>query len=220
MLVHIWQTCRSSEGFRLLRCNCSSHFPEVKEGDHSAGRCGIDLGRVDQLNGAGRTTCAAPTTHYVSPQTYPKWHASTSVYPFHSVVYPGYSQPTHAPVYSSNPSGMPVNVRQGAILTEARGIFIQNLNYKCSSSDLQSLLLTVGQPVNCHLMRDPRTNTFKGTATAAFASKEQAQYAATYLNRREHMGMTLTVRMDKETTPVGKTGPPLIVGSDMYRVRA
>ena len=220
MLVHVWQTCRSSEGFRLLRCNCSSHFPEVAEGGHSAGRCGIDLGRVGQSNGAGRAAYAAPTTHYVSPHaSYPYGYASTSAYVPHSV-YTGYSQPTHAPVYSSNPSGMPVNVRHGAILTEARGIFIQNLNYKCSSSDLQSLLLTVGQPINYHLMRDPRTNAFKGTATAAFASKEQAQYAATYLNRREHMGMTLTVRMDKETTPVGKTGPPLIVGSDMYRVRA
>jgi hypothetical protein len=99
---------------------------------------------------------------------------------------------------------MPVNVRNGAVLTEARGIFIQNLNF-----------LTVGQPVDYRLIRDPRTGTFKGHATAAFGSQEQAQRAAYYLNRVEHMGMTLTVRMDKETTAVGKTGPPLIVGSDM-----
>jgi hypothetical protein len=220
MLVHVWQTCRSSEGFRLLRCNCSSQFPEVAEGAHSAGRCGIDLGRVGHLSGAGRAAYTASTAHYLPPPSmYAYGYASTQAYAPQSV-YSGYCQPTHTPVYSSNSRGMPVNVRHGAILTEARGIFIQNLNYKCSSSDLQSLLLTVGQPVNYLLMRDPRTNAFKGTATATFASKEQAQYAATYLNRREHMGMTLTVRMDKETTPVGKTGPPLIVGSDMYRVRA
>jgi RNA recognition motif-containing protein len=131
------------------------------------------------------------------------------------VSYASYAPPTQAPVYSTNSYGMPVNVRNGAVLTEARGIFIQNLNFKCSLSDLHSLLLTVGQPVDYRLIRDPRTGTFKGHATAAFGSQEQAQRAAYYLNRVEHMGMTLTVRMDKETTAVGKTGPPLIVGSDM-----
>jgi hypothetical protein len=124
------------------------------------------------------------------------------------------------PVYSANPLGMPVNVRHGAVLTEARGIFIQNLSYKCTPSDLRQLLLTVGQPVDYKLLRDARTGVFKGSATAVFGAQEQAQYAAHYLNGVEHMGMKIIVRLDKETTAVGQAGPPLIVGSDMYRVRS
>jgi RNA recognition motif-containing protein len=124
------------------------------------------------------------------------------------------------PVYSANSHGMPVNVRHGAVLIEARGIFIQNLSYKCTPSDLRQLLLTVGQPVDYKLLREARTGVFKGSATAVFGAQEQAQYAAHYLNGVEHMGMKIIVRMDKETTAVGQAGPPLIVGSDMYRVRS
>jgi hypothetical protein len=41
-------------------------------------------------------------------------------------------------------------------------------------------------------------------ATAVFASKEVVQYAARCLNGVEHMGMKLSVRMDKEATAVGQ----------------
>ena len=133
-------------------------------------------------------------------------------------VYSGYVPPVQMPVYSANPQGMPVNVQHGAVLTEARGIFLQNLSFKCTPSDLNQLLLTVGQPVEQRLIRDSRTGVFKGAATAVFGTQEQAQHAAHYLHGVKHMGMTLSVRMDKETTAIGQTGPPLIVGSDMYRV--
>jgi hypothetical protein len=80
-------------------------------------------------------------------------------------------------------------------LPETRQILIQNLSYRCLPSDLHSLLLTIGQPVDYQIFRDVHTGTFSGHATATFASQEQAQRAAYYLNRVEHMGMTLTVRM-------------------------
>jgi RNA recognition motif-containing protein len=134
-------------------------------------------------------------------------------------IYPTYAPPTQMPIYSANTFGMPVNVRHGAVLTEARGIFIQNLSYKCTLSDLHSLLLTVGQPVDYKLLRDSRTGVFKGLATATFGSQDLAQRAAYCLNRVEHMGMTLSVRMDKETTAVGQTAP-LIVDGSAYRVRS
>jgi hypothetical protein len=218
MLVHVWETCRSNERFRLLKCNCSSRFPEVPEGSHSAGQCGIDIGRVSHITGGGRPGYSASTSQYMPVQpVYGFGYPTTQAYS-NPTVYAGYMAPTQMPVYSGGLHGMPVNVRHGAVLTEARGIFIQNLSYKCTLSDLYSLLLTVGQPVDHKLIRDRRTGVFKGVATAVFGSKEAAQYAAHYLNHVEHMGMTLSVRMDKETTPVGHTGPPLIVGSDMYRV--
>jgi hypothetical protein len=219
MLVHVWETCRSSEGFRILRCNCSALFSEVPDGSHSAGRCGIDLGRVSNLTGGARATYPTTAPQYLPAQPiYGYGYPTTQSYSV-PAMYPSYAPPAQVPVYSTNTYGMPVNVRNGAVLTEARGIFIQNLSYKCSLSDLYSLLLTVGQPVDYKLIRDHRTGVFKGLATATFGSQDLAQRAAYYLNRVEHMGMTLSVRMDKETTAVGQTAP-LIVGSDMYRVRS
>jgi hypothetical protein len=215
MLVHVWETCRSSEGFRILKCNCSSLFPEVSEGSHSKGRCGIDLGRVSYLTGGRKLTHSTPTPQYMlSPPVYGYGYLTTQAYNV-PTMYSSYAPPSQVPIYSANSYGMPVNVQHGAVLTEARGIFIQNLSYKCTLADFYSLLLTVGQPVDYRLIRDSRTGVFKGSATAAFGSQEQAQRAAYYLNRVQHMGMTLSVRMDKEATAVGQTAP-LIVGSDMY----
>lgn len=114
---------------------------------------------------------------------------------------------------------MPVNVQNGAVLTEARGIFIRNLSFKATVEDLGQLLSTVGHPIHYSLIRDSRTGVFKGAATAKFSSKEQAQYAVYYLDQLEHMGMKLSVRMDTEATVVGRAERPMVVnGSHPYRV--
>ncbi|KAL6712446.1 hypothetical protein ACN47E_000323 [Coniothyrium glycines] len=209
MLVHVWETCRSSGDFRLMRCNCSGHFPEVPSGSHSPGRCGIDIGRVNQLSGrpypvmtTPYPTCQ-PLYSYNVYQQVPAY-AATPMYSMH---------PTSAPVYSTSTTGMPVNVRGGAVLTEARGIFIRNLSYKATLEDLNSLLYTVGVPISSQLLRDPRTGVFKGVATAKFGSKEEASYAAACLNGMEHMGMALHVRMDTDITVVGRAEPMVVNGS-------
>jgi hypothetical protein len=190
-------------------------FPGVSEGCHSAGLCGIDLGRVSNLATGGRQSQTTHTTSYPSSQPHYGYGYPTSQAYAVPTIYPSYAPPAQMPVYSANSYGIPVNVRNGAVLTEARGIFLQNLSYKCTISDLYSLLLTAGQPVDYKLLRDARTGVFKGSATAAFGSQELALRAAHYLNGVEHMGMKLRVRMDKETTAVGQTAP-LIVSSDMY----
>jgi hypothetical protein len=215
MLIHIWETCRSNEGFEILRCNCSSNFPGVSEGCHSVDLCGIDIGRVSNLPTGSRQTRPTHTTSYPSSQPLHNYKYPTSRAYAVPTIYSSYRPPAQMPVYSANSYGIPVNVRNGAVLTEARGIFLQNLSYRCTPSDLYSLLLTVGQPVDYKLLRDARTGVFKGSATAAFGSQHLAVSAAHYLNGVEHMGMKLIVRMDKETTAVGQTAP-LIVGSDMY----
>jgi len=134
------------------------------------------------------------------------------VYPI-GPVYPAYALPS-PPVYSTSTNGMPVNVRGGAVLTEARGVFIRNLSYKCTLQDLNGLLLqTVGYPIDIQFLRDGKTGSFKGVATVRFASKELAQYAAKALNGREHMGLTLDVRMDADTTVVGRAEPMVVNGS-------
>jgi hypothetical protein len=81
MLVHVWES--SCDSYRLMRCNCSTVFPEVPHGDHSDGRCGIDIRRVNRLGGV-RLSQAAASTPYMTAQ---------SRYPY--VMYP--QAPTYAP---------------------------------------------------------------------------------------------------------------------------
>jgi len=212
MLVHVWETCRSTNGYRLMRCNCSAHFPELPEGSHSVGQCGIDIGRVNQLG--GKIGAISPTSYMPLPTTYP--YATYSPIPTYRPVSAYAVRAPQPPVYSTSTNGMPVNVRGGAVLTEARGIFIRNINYKATADDLNKLLYTVGIPVDSQLLRDPKTGVFKGVATARFGSKEEAHYAATCLNGKEHMGMTLHVRMDTDTTIVGKAEPMIVNGSSSY----
>jgi hypothetical protein len=215
--VHIWETSCRGDGYRLIRCNCSTVFPEVPHEGHSDGRCGIDIERVNQLGGVRASTAAASTPYITVQSRYPyAMYAHTPAYvpqPQAAPVYPTYAlQPP--PIYSTSTNGMPVNVQGGAVLTEARGIFIRNLSYKCTPEDLTGLLLqTVGYPINFQFLRDGRTGVFKGAATAKFGSKELAQYAANTLNGREHMGMTLQVRMDTDTTVVGRAEPMVVNGS-------
>jgi hypothetical protein len=71
----------------------------------------------------------------------------------------------------------------------------------------------VGYPIHIQLQRDSRTGLFKSAATAKFASKELAQHAANTLNSREHIGMTLHVRIDTDTTVVGRAEPMVVNGS-------
>jgi RNA recognition motif-containing protein len=118
--------------------------------------------------------------------------------------------------YARTAFGLPVNVQQGAFLTEARGIFIQNLDYKCTAWDLTQLLLTVANPVDFKLIRDPRTGTFKGSAKAAFATEEDAEKAIKGLHGIQHMGRTLRARQDKEPTIVKRNNEPLIVSSGYF----
>ncbi|EUC34993.1 hypothetical protein COCCADRAFT_3734 [Bipolaris zeicola 26-R-13] len=223
MLVHVWETSRRGDGYRLMRCNCSTVFPEVPEGGHSNGRCGIDIARVNQLGG-GRAAPVETSAPYMSAQsgymysTYPQMQAYPQQQPgyAHVPTYPAYPL-SNPPVYSTTTNGIPVNIQRGAILTEARGIFIRNLSFKCTMDDLNALLLqTVGYAIDIQFIRDNRTGAFKGAATAKFASKELAQNAANTLNGTLHMGMTLHVRMDTDATVVGQTEPMVVNGS--YRV--
>ena len=105
------------------------------------------------------------------------------------------------------------------MITEARGIFINNLSYSCDPNELNRLLSTVGRPVEAKLHRDSRTGQFKGSATAKFSSKQEADYAVASLNGQQHLGMTINVQLDTDTTVVGQVQPPVIVnGSNSSRV--
>jgi hypothetical protein len=194
----------------------------VPHGGHSNGRYGIDIGRVNLLVGVRASIAAASAPCMTAQSRYPyAMYPQAPAYALQpreyapTTVYPAYAMPA-PPIYSTSTNGMPVNVRGGAVLTEARGIFIRYLSYKCTPEDLNGLLQTVGYPIDVQFLRDGRTGVFKGVATARFASKELAQHAAQTLNGRKHIGMTLNVRIDTENTVVGRAEPIVVNGS--YRV--
>lgn len=126
------------------------------------------------------------------------------------------------PVYSQSSGGLPVNLSQGAVITESRGIFLQGLNYSVGNNELAALLNRAGlRPDQAHVHRDAR-GTSKGVATAKFSTKAEAEYAVSALNGKSHAGKTLTVRMDTNSTVVGSLEPFVVDGTNKsgvsYRV--
>jgi hypothetical protein len=104
------------------------------------------------------------------------------------------------PVYGSDLSGLRVNIRSGGFLTEARSVFIGNLSFGCTPTDLVQLLSTIANPVDWKFINNPRTGVFKGCATASFSTAEAAAAIVDHLNGTKHMGMPLRIRFDKEPT--------------------
>lgn len=165
-----------------------------------------------------------PSPQYAVPHVSPCSYAAYA--PQHPVygAAPTYAVPSlpvqmvspQMPVYTPSGGGMPVNLRGGGVLTEARGIFISNLSYKAGPSDLLALLSRVARPVDYKMYKDPRTGHFKGSATAKFATKEEAQATVAHLNQTMHMGMVINVRPDTERTPVGQVQAPVIVNGSGY----
>lgn len=107
------------------------------------------------------------------------------------------------PVYVSSPSGTHVNVGQGAIKTEVRGVFISNIDYKAGTRDLQRFFSRAGEIVSCQLQKDPATGKSKGNATVQYAAANDAKNAVRLFNNEKYMGMRLKVRLDKEPVAVG-----------------
>jgi hypothetical protein len=197
VLVHVWNTSRNDEGSQLLGCNCSSLLSDLSEGSHSPGRCGIDLGKIAPPKQEATYSTFVPQ-YLLYPTGNSHVYPATLVYDNTSSFYGSYAMATPPLVYLANHYGMPVNVQPGTVLTEARGIFIRNLSFKCTTSDLFQLLLTVGHSFGQRLITHSRTGVLEGAATAMFATQEEAQQAAQYLHGVKHMGMTLSVRIDKE----------------------
>lgn len=216
ILVHVFKTSRTSGDFRLLKCNCSPHFPDVSDRGHSPNRSGVEACGVNRYIAGISSTPLTP--QYAAPAA-PAYSYSPYVQQPAAFAMPTYAMPAmipQMPVYASQNGGMPVNIRGGAVLTEARGIFMSNLSYKASQNDLLALLSQVARPIELKRLKDSRTGNFKGSATAKFATKEEAQAAVARLNQTAHMGMAINVRLDSERTPVGQVQAPLIVNGSTY----
>ena len=232
MLVHQWELSRDRDlnvQPPLTRCNCSTQYPDLSRGSHSPGRAALNTHLIARSMFKSEPNTAmvpSPVTVPTTPYQYTSTQQitqTTTQYPYYAIpISPVITTPrtlsiTHAPLYSSMGSGIPVNIRHGAMLTESRGIFIGSLSFSVGPSELEALLRVAGRPIRSELLRDASTGRFKGSATAQFATKEEAQQAVNRLNNSEHMGMVLKVRLDKETTSISQVqGPVIANGSTGY----
>jgi hypothetical protein len=210
--IHLFRTSRNSGYWDLFKCNCNRQFG-VGDRGHSPGRSGIDVNRVNETFGKGGA--GFQTQFPVPAQTVQPTYQYANYYPAQPYPSTIYGYPTAPPpqVYSQSSGGLPVNLSQGAVLTETRGIFIQGLNYSVGNNELAALLGAHGlRPTQVSVHKDSR-GASKGVATASFSTKADAEYAVARLNGITHAGKLLTIRMDTNPTVVGSLEPFVVDGS-------
>jgi len=114
------------------------------------------------------------------------------------------------PAIINNSSGLPINLSQGAVQTESRGIFIGNLPYSTNWRDLRGHLSSAGRIIRCDVPRKPN-NKGRGYATVLFTSAEDAARACEMFNGTIFQGRPMRVRLD--TYANTKTAKTPTVGS-------
>jgi hypothetical protein len=107
------------------------------------------------------------------------------------------------PVYISSPIGIHVNVGQGTVKTEVRGVFISNIDYEAGTKELERFFSRAGEIVCCRLQRDPVTEKSRGNATVQYTTANDARNAVRLFNDEKHMSMRLRVRLDRGAIATG-----------------
>lgn len=97
----------------------------------------------------------------------------------------------------TNGNGMPLNISNGVLQTEGRGVFIQNLSYDTTSADVENLMRGAGPIFRCEIKTDIRTGRSRGSATVKFTTCEDATRALVMFNGTWFMNRQLTIRLDK-----------------------
>lgn len=140
------------------------------------------------------------------PATAPIQHASSrylATYPPYLAQHVPLPQPPPPKLmYAFSASGVPINVGNGAVVTETRGIFVSNLPFKARLREIETYFGKAGTITKCDLPTDAATGRPKGTATITYASASDARAAVRRFNNTTFMSMPLHVRADKETTPL------------------
>jgi len=85
-------------------------------------------------------------------------------------------------------------------------LYVGNLPYQTSESDLQALFESAGNVSSINLVRDRATGQARGFAFVEMADAESAQRAIAELDRHEYGGRALTVNEAKPMTPRGGGG--------------
>jgi RNA recognition motif-containing protein len=107
-----------------------------------------------------------------------------------------------APVCLRTSTGIHVNVAQGTINTETRGVFISSIDYKASSKDIAQHFSKAGELVDCQLQKDLANGRSKGKAIVQYTTAENANKAVQMFHNRTWMSMRLIVRLDKNSVAV------------------
>ena len=85
-------------------------------------------------------------------------------------------------------------------------LYVGNLSYDVSSSDLERMLSEHGTVLSAEVITDRSTGQSKGFGFVEMDSKEDAQAAITALNGQEHGGRVLTVNEARPRQPRGGGG--------------
>jgi RNA recognition motif-containing protein len=85
-------------------------------------------------------------------------------------------------------------------------LYVGNLPYQTTESDLQTLFESVGAVASINIMRDRATGQARGFAFVEMSDDEGAKRAISELDRHEYGGRNLTVNEAKPMTPRGNGG--------------
>ena len=85
-------------------------------------------------------------------------------------------------------------------------LYVGNLPYQTTESDLQALFEASGQVASVNVVRDRATGQARGFAFVEMSDSEGAQRAFKELNQREFGGRSLTVNEAKPMEPRGNSG--------------
>jgi RNA recognition motif-containing protein len=85
-------------------------------------------------------------------------------------------------------------------------LYVGNLPYQTTESDLQTLFDTVGTVGAINIVRDRATGQARGFAFVEMSDEEGAKRAISELDRHEYGGRSLTVNEAKPMTPRGNGG--------------
>jgi RNA recognition motif-containing protein len=85
-------------------------------------------------------------------------------------------------------------------------LYVGNLPYETSESDLQTLFEGVGQVSTINLVRDRATGQMRGFAFVEMSDEEGARRAISELDKHQYGGRSLTVNEARPMTPRGSGG--------------
>ena len=85
-------------------------------------------------------------------------------------------------------------------------LYVGNLPYETSESDLQTLFETSGQVASVNIVRDRATGQARGFAFVEMSDDESARRAISELDKHQYGGRSLTVNEAKPMAPRGAFG--------------
>jgi RNA recognition motif-containing protein len=88
----------------------------------------------------------------------------------------------------------------------AKKLYVGNLSYDVTSSDLQAMLSAYGTVLSAEVIADRDTGRSKGFGFVEMESAEEADAAIAALNGQTHGGRALTVNEAKPRAPRGGGG--------------